>query len=74
MSWMDALGLVAGVLVAVSLVMKSMRWLRPINLVGCSLFVVWGLLAGAAGVWICNGVGVLVNIYRMCEARSDRRK
>lgn len=54
MSWMDALGLVAGVLVAVSLVMKSMRWLRPINLVGCSLFVVWGLLAGAAGVWILS--------------------
>lgn len=67
MSWMDALGLVAGILVAVSLVMKSMRWLRPINLVGCSLFVVWGLLAGAAGVWICNGVG------GTCEHLSDVR-
>lgn len=46
MSWMDALGLVAGILVAVSLVMKSMRWLRPINLVGCSLIRCVGIACG----------------------------
>lgn len=70
---MDYLGLVAGVLVAVSLVMRSVRWLRPINLVGCILFVVWGVIEGAAGVWICNGVGVLANVYRMIELRKERK-
>lgn len=74
MSWLDVLGLVAGVLVAMSLLMRSMRLLRQINLVGCSLFVVWGVLSGAMGVWICNAVGVVVNIYRMYEAQKSRKQ
>ena len=49
MNGMDLLGLVAGVFVAISLLMRSMRWLRPVNMVGCGLFVVWGVLAGATG-------------------------
>lgn len=73
-NWVDYLGLVAGIMVAVSLVMRSVGWLRPFNLIGCILFVVWGLIEGAAGVWICNGVGVLANIYRMIELRRDRER
>ena len=74
MNWMDLLGLVAGVFVAISLLMRSMRWLRPVNMVGCGLFVVWGVLAGATGVWMCNAVGLLVNVYRLLEMRKGHHR
>lgn len=70
MSGVDILGLLAGITVSISLVMRRMGWLRIINLLGCILFIIWGLLEGALGVWIANAFGALVNIYRFLEHRG----
>ena len=48
--WFEMVGYLGSVLVAVSLMMKSLWRLRIINLVGASFFTVYGLLIGALPV------------------------
>lgn len=69
----EALGIVAAVFVAASLVMKSILPLRWVNLVGCVLFVAYGVVIGSIAVWLANGFGVAVNLYRMREIYQQRR-
>lgn len=70
---LELLGYVASVIVAVSLTMSSLLWLRIVNLVGAVLFAVYGWAIGALPVATVNAFIVLVNIYylsRMLRARE----
>lgn len=61
--WIELIGYVGSVLVAVSLMMSSLVKLRWINLVGALAFAVYGWIVGAYPVMVVNGFIVLVNIY-----------
>ncbi len=63
MSMLEIIGYCGSVLIAVSLMMKSMRKLRWINLAGASTFATYGLLLGAYPVFVLNGFITLVDIY-----------
>lgn len=64
------LGYLASAFVAVSLLMSNMSKLRWINLVGCVLFVAYGLWITAYPVVIMNFFGALVNIYHLWQLYS----
>ena len=73
MSWLELLGYVASVLVAVSLTMSRIVRLRVINLAGSLAFTVYGALIGAYPVAAVNGFIVLINLWflaRMLRARE----
>ncbi|MDF2873941.1 MAG: hypothetical protein K0R22_624 [Sporomusa sp.] len=57
------LGYLASGMVAVSFVMKSIKKLRFINLVGAILFVIYGIAIQAVPVVLANLFVVGVNIY-----------
>ena len=57
------IGYAASFLVLVSLIMRSIKKLRLINLMGSLLFVIYGYLIGAYPVTVMNLGIVLVNIY-----------
>ena len=59
----EMLGYMASGLVALSLMMRSLRKLRIINLVGSLLFTVYGFIIGAYPVAVLNAFIVLVNLY-----------
>ncbi|MBC7878525.1 MAG: YgjV family protein [Anaerolineales bacterium] len=59
----ELIGYAGSVLVAVSLMMKSLVRLRMINLVGALFFVIYGLLIGAFPVAFLNTLIVVVNVY-----------
>ena len=61
--YLELLGYVASVLVAISLMMSSLLRLRLINLVGAIAFVIYGLLIGAYPIVAVNSIIVLVNLY-----------
>jgi hypothetical protein len=63
MTWLDLLGYVGSVLVAISLMMANIKRLRWINLFGAGVFSSYGFLIGAMPVFFLNGWIVLVNIY-----------
>lgn len=63
MTWLDILGYVGSVLVAISLMMGNIKRLRWINLLGAAVFSSYGFLIEATPVFLLNGWIVLVDIY-----------
>jgi len=63
MNILEIIGYLASVIVAVSLMMSSLRLLRWINLVGAAIFSTYGFLIGAYPVGILNAFIAIVDIY-----------
>ena len=68
----EVLGYLASVLIAVSLMMRSIVRLRWINLVGAACFTVYGVLIAAYPVAALNFAIVLINIYFLSRTRLTR--
>ena len=71
--YLELFGYSASVLIAVSLMMSSLKRLRIINLVGASCFAIYGLLIHAYPVAMLNSMIVCVNIFhlrRMLRAKQ----
>jgi hypothetical protein len=62
-SWLEWFGYLASVVVAISLLMGTIVKLRTYNLIGASLFSLYGFLIGALPVAFLNGFIALINIY-----------
>lgn len=72
LTYIEIIGYTGSVLVAVSLMMKNIYYLRRINLVGASTFAIYGLLVGAFPVFILNSFISLVDIYFIWEAKKKK--
>lgn len=67
----EIIGYMASVMVAISLMMKNIVWLRCLNFVGCSLFVIYGASISAWPVAGMNAFVACINIYHLIKlARS----
>jgi hypothetical protein len=66
--YLELLGYLASILIAISLMMRSLNKLRIINLVGSLLFTVYGSIIGAYPVAVLNAFIVLVNVYYLQKA------
>lgn len=66
----ELLGYLASVLIAISLLMRSVFRLRLINLVGAVCFVVYGLLIAAYPIAAVNAVIIGINLYYLREMRQ----
>jgi hypothetical protein len=72
MDWYQIIGYSGSVLVAVSLMMKNILYLRRVNLIGASVFAVYGFLVGAYPVFLLNSFISFVDIYYLWE--MNKRK
>ncbi|PIE39768.1 MAG: hypothetical protein CSA51_04330 [Gammaproteobacteria bacterium] len=70
MSAAELLGYAASFFVVMSLLMRDIKRLRYINLLGCLLFVVYGLIIAAYPVAVMNAVAALINVYQLWRLRS----
>lgn len=68
----EIIGYVGSVLVAVSLMMKNILYLRRVNLLGAATFAIYGLLVGAYPVFVLNSFISIVDIYYLYE--MNKRK
>lgn len=62
-NWVEWLGYLASILVAISFVMKSISKLRLVNLIGGVCFVMYGFTIHAWPVVLINLFTIGVNIY-----------
>ena len=67
----EAIGIIAALLVCISLCLKNIKGLRIINLAGSAVFAVYGFLLGSFSVILLNSFAVLVNIYHLFRIRSE---
>lgn len=65
----EYIGYTASVFVLLSFVMKKMMYLRLINLVGCGMFIWYGLLLESLPIIITNAAIVLVNSFYLLKMR-----
>lgn len=71
-SWVEWLGYLASLIVLLSLLMSSLIRLRWINLLGATLFTIYGLLIGAFPVALVNFVIALIDIYYLAVHYTTR--
>jgi GNAT superfamily N-acetyltransferase len=71
-SALQLLGYTGSVLIATSLLMRSIVRLRAINLAGAATFCVYGLLIGAYPVALLNAMTVTINIVQLARLRRSK--
>ncbi len=72
MNYIEIIGYIGSVLVALSLMMKNIYYLRRINLIGAATFSLYGLLVNAYPVFVLNGFIALVDIYYILQTKRDK--
>jgi len=70
MDWIEGIGYLASLLVAVSLMMGSMVRLRLLNLVGALAFALYGWLIGSYPVLVVNLFIAGVNVFYLRRLRG----
>lgn len=73
-NWLEWLGYLASLIVLISLLMSSIIKLRWINLLGSSLFSLYGFLLGALPVGLMNLGIAIINIYYLVKIYSASAK
>ncbi len=74
MIYYEMIGYLGSLLVALSLSMKNIRYLRRINFFGALTFSIYGLLIGAYPVFVLNGYIAIIDIYflvKMYNTKED---
>ncbi len=61
----EMLGYLASAFVVISLLTSNIKYLRYLNMVGCILFVIYGILISAYPVAIMNAIAFVINIYHL---------
>lgn len=66
----EIIGLLGTLFVLISFLMKEVKLIRIINIVGAILFVIYGLLIGALSTWLLNGVLVIIHIIYLIKLKQ----
>ena len=74
MSWMEIIGICATVFVLISFLMRDIKWVRIINIVGAILFVVYGALIGALSTWLLNALLVVIHIAYLVRDEIKKKR
>lgn len=70
--YVELIGYLGSVLVAISLMMSNILRLRVINLIGAVTFSLYGILLGSLPVAVLNGFIALVDIYFLIKLLTNR--
>lgn len=70
--WLEMIGYLGSVLVAISLMMRSLLRLRIINSIGCVVFVVYGILIHAYPVAILDGFIICINSFFLIRMLAQK--
>ena len=69
--FIEWVGYLASIVIAISLIMSDIIKLRVINTIGCILFVIYGLSVGAYPVAFTNMLIVFINTYYLYKLKKD---
>lgn len=70
MNWFELIGIAGTLFVLLSFLMKDLKKVRIINIIGATLFVIYGLLIGALSTWLLNGILIIVHIVYLIKEKK----
>jgi hypothetical protein len=71
-NWVEILGIIASLGVAISLTMTNVKKLRYYNLIGCALFASYGAMIGSISVFGVNAYIACVNLYYLIKMNKHK--
>ncbi|MDF2840389.1 MAG: hypothetical protein K0Q99_1161 [Clostridia bacterium] len=71
-NWLEWLGYISSIIVAVSLLMSSIIKLRWYNLIGSILFAVYGFMIQAIPVALINTIVIFINVYYLFRIYTEK--
>ena len=71
-NWLEWLGYLSSIIVAISLLMSSIIKLRWYNLAGSILFAIYGFMIKAAPVAAINTVVIFINLYYLYKIYTEK--
>lgn len=66
----EIIGLIASVFVLISFIPRDIKLVRCINIVGCIVWIIYGILIGALSVWLMNSLVMIVHIYHLIKTKK----
>lgn len=70
MAWVEAIGIAGTLFVLLSFLMKDLKKVRVINIIGALFFVAYGLIIGAISTWLLNGILVIIHIAYLLKGNK----
>lgn len=70
---MEILGLIATVLIVLSMCFKNIKIIRFINLIGSVCFVIYGISINALYTWIANLILIFVQVYYIIKIYKEEQ-
>ncbi len=70
--WLEIFGYAASIIILVSILMNSIVRLRVINLIGSTMFSIYGFMIGSIPVGFVNGAIALVNVYYLARMLTEK--
>lgn len=70
--WVELVGIIAGLIVLGSFLLKEQKRIRIVNAIGSVVFVVYGILITSYATIFLNGVMVLVQIVYLLKMKGDK--
>jgi len=67
------IGVIASIFVLISFLFRNIRTIRLISIVGCIVFVVYGVMINAFAVWLLNGILILVHIFFLIRMKRGKK-
>jgi hypothetical protein len=77
MNPIEYLGISASVMVVISFLFKSPKWIRAVNIIGALLFIIYGYLISAWSVVICNFILLIIQtvyLLNIMQKEKENRK
>ena len=66
----EIIGLIASIFVLISFIPKDIKLIRCINIVGCIVWIIYGILIGALSVWLMNLLVMIVHVYHLIKNKK----
>ena len=67
-------GFLGAFLVLVSFLLKDIKWIRTINIIGAVFFVIYGLATQTWATLFMNIALIIVHIFYLAKLHSDKKK
>ena len=70
----EVIGYVASSFVLISFLLKEIKWIRIVNIIGAVSFVIYGFLTKTYPTAFMNSALVLVHVYYLIKMHIDTKK
>ena len=74
MDWREIIGLVAGCFILLSFLMKGVKWIRIVNIIGAIGMVIYGATINSLTTIIINGTLVIIHLIFLTRDSINKIK